>query len=101
MNGHCAIYAWDTPDSAAKCKTTQPAHFDHVEIDIKKIAVAGPIKDARGQSICSIFSLKIASVAEVEALLRADPYFGAGVWERWEIHPFIPVAGEWIGDKKC
>jgi len=25
--------------------------------------------------------------------------FGAGVWERWEIHPFTPAAGEWIGGK--
>lgn len=99
MNGHCAIYAWDACGSAAKGKTAQSAHLDHVEINIGKIAVAGPIKDAGGQSIGSTFILKIAPVAEAEVLFRADPYFGAGVWERWEIHPFTPAAGEWIGGK--
>lgn len=99
MSSHFTIFAWDTPGSAEHRSTQQAAHFAHVETILDKIALAGPLRDADGQSIGSLFVLKVATAEEAEMLFRADPYFKAGVWERWEIHPFLPAAGEWIGGK--
>jgi uncharacterized protein len=99
MTGHFVIYAWDVTDSSQKRAETQAAHFAHVEKMLDQIAIAGPIKDDGGQNIGSLFVLKVGTAQEAETVLRADPYFKAGVWERWEIHPFLPAAGEWIGGK--
>lgn len=96
---HFVIYVWDVPNSAEARAKTQAAHFAHVESILHQIAIAGPVKDDGGQNIGSMFVLKVATSDGAEAILHADPYFKAGVWERWEIHPFLPAAGEWIGGK--
>ena len=64
---------------------------------MERIAVAGPLKDAGGANIGSLFVLNVESAAEAEAALRSDPYFAAGVWAKQEIHPFLAAAGEWVG----
>lgn len=64
-----------------------------------KIAIAGPLRDENGLSNGSLFVFKTMSPEEAEELFRSDPYFKAGVWTRWEVHPFLPAAGEWIGGK--
>lgn len=99
MSSHFVIVAWDGPDSAEKRAATQEAHFAHVEAVMDKVAIAGPVKDTDAVNVGSLFVLKVASSEEAEALLRADPYLAAGVWDRWTINPFLPAAGEWIGGK--
>lgn len=99
MNKHFTIYAWDAPGSAKPRATQQTAHFAHIETILDKIALAGPLRDDAGQSVGSLLIFKVASAGEAEMLFRADPYFKAGVWERWEIQAFQPAAGEWIGGK--
>ncbi|MGL5839796.1 MAG: YciI family protein [Sphingorhabdus sp.] len=99
MREYFAIYAWDAPGSASKREAARDAHFAHVETIIDHIAIAGPIKDKEGLNIGSLFVLKVQSHKAAEELFHADPYFAAGVWGRWEIHPFLPAAGEWIGGK--
>ncbi len=99
MTGHVAIYAWDRPHSADARAAMQTAHFAHIETIMDRIAIAGPIKDDAGNNIGSLFILKVASAGDADTILRSDPYFDAGVWERWEIHPFRAAAGEWIGGK--
>jgi uncharacterized protein len=94
---HFVIVAWDGPNSLEKRAANRDAHFAHIETVMEKIAVAGPLKDDAGVNIGSLFILKVASHAEAEALLRADPYFAAGIWDRWTINPFLPAAGEWTG----
>lgn len=96
MTGHFSIFAWDRPGIAVLREETRSAHFRHIETVIDQIAIAGPIRNEEGQNIGSLLVLKAASPAEAEAIFRADPYFKAGIWERWEIHPFLPAAGEWI-----
>jgi hypothetical protein len=99
MSSHFAIVAWDGPGSAEKRDSAQAAHFAHVEAIMDRIAIAGPLRDDTGQSIGSIFVLRVESAVEAETLLRADPYFAAGVWDRWTINAFLPAAGGWIGGK--
>ena len=96
---HFAVMAWDVPDSAAIRNAVRADHFAHIERIIDKVAVAGPLKDADGNIIGSLVVLNVADAAEAEAVLKSDPYFKAGVWGRWTIHPFLAAAGEWVGGK--
>jgi uncharacterized protein len=96
---HFCIYAWDMPNSAPLRRDARDAHFAHIETVLDKIDVAGPLKNDDGDNIGSLFIVKVANRADAEAFLRADPYFAAGIWQRWEIHPFLPAAGKWIGGK--
>ena len=96
---HFAVMAWDIADSAPVRAAARDAHFSHIERIIDKVAVAGPLKDGSGTIIGSLVVLDVADADEAEAVLRLDPYFAAGVWERWTIHPFLAAAGEWVGGK--
>lgn len=96
---HFAIMAWDIANSAPIRAAMRDAHFSHIERIVDKVAVAGPLKDADGAIVGSLVVLNVADAAEAEAVLRSDPYFTAGVWERWTIHPFVAAAGEWVGGK--
>jgi uncharacterized protein len=93
------ILAWDVAYSAPRREKALAAHFAHIETVMDHIAVAGPLKNDSGGNIGSMFVLKVDSVADAEAILKVDPYFKAGVWERWTIHPFVGAAGEWVGGK--
>ncbi|KAI8878620.1 hypothetical protein K501DRAFT_228135 [Backusella circina FSU 941] len=41
----------------------------------------------------SILIFKANNAAEVDTLLKNDPYFKAKVWEKWDIYPFRPAIG--------
>lgn len=94
-----AILAWDRPGAHDTRMATRDAHFSHVERVIDSIAVAGPLRTADGGFAGSILIVKAGGVDEALAMLEADPYFQAGIWERWEIHPFVAAAGEWVGGR--
>jgi uncharacterized protein len=94
---HFVVLAWDAPDSAAARAATRDAHFAHISTVVDRIAVAGPLKDDAGATIGSLFVLSVESAAAAEALLRADPYFTAGIWAKWSILPFVAAAGTWVG----
>ncbi len=93
------ITAWDAPGSGAARDAQRAAHFAHVESIIESFAVAGPLYDADGRITGSMVVIKAASAAEAEAVLKSDPYYQAGVWERWTIHRYRAAAGDWVGGK--
>lgn len=95
--GQFVVLAWDVADSAPIRDAARDAHFAHIGRMMEKIAVAGPLKDADGANIGSLFVLNAGDAAEAEAVLLSDPYFAAGVWDRWTVHPFLAAAGEWVG----
>jgi uncharacterized protein len=97
MTTHYAIIAWDVPDSAQKRADARDAHFAHIGKVIDQIAIAGPLKNDAGDNIGSMLIVRAKTMADAEAMLKQDPYFAAGVWERWTINMFVPAAGEWVG----
>lgn len=96
---HWAIIAWDSPDAAAKRDTHRAAHFARIDGILDRLAIAGPMKDDAGAFTGSLVIVTAETRAEAQAILEADPYFAAGVWDRFEIHDFLPAAGAWAGGK--
>jgi uncharacterized protein YciI len=99
MNQTFAILAWDSEQGAAKRAEHRAAHFAHIETVMEKIALAGPLKDDDGNFVGSMVVAHVPNRDAAEALLRSDPYFAGGVWEKWEIFPFLAAAGQWVGRK--
>lgn len=96
---HFAIICWDAPDSASIRAAARDLHFARIERIMDNLAIAGPLKDASGAFIGSLVIVKAEDETEARAILEGDPYFIAGVWARFEIHDFMPAAGEWIGGR--
>lgn len=94
---HFAIIAWDAPGSAPIRKAAREAHFARIDGIIDSLAIAGPLRDEAGDFVGSLVIVTAADEAGARAILEADPYFAAGVWDRIEIREFLPAAGQWIG----
>lgn len=94
-----AIHLIDRPDSAEPRAASLKDHLEFVEANLSRIQVAGPLRDADGQTRGSLYVLNAADQSDAMALLQADPYFTAGVWETPVIHEFLGVAGDWVGGK--
>ncbi len=99
MSKAYAVMAWDGPNGTAKRDEFRRQHFAHIQTIIDKVLIAGPLKDAAGAFTGSLVVVKADDEAEAEAILKSDPYFKAGVWDRWDIQFFLPAAGDWVGGK--
>lgn len=98
MSGLQVVLCRDAPNSAAPREAAQVAHFAHVERILDRIAVSGPLRDAEGRATGSLLILRVIDAAEAEAIMRAAPYYIAGVWAEMQIETFLPAAGDWIGE---
>lgn len=94
---HFAVIAWDAPGAEPIRAAHREAHFARIDGIMGQLAVAGPLRDAAGRFTGSLVIVKADDEAGARAVLEADPYHAAGVWDRFEIHAFLPAAGEWIG----
>jgi uncharacterized protein len=94
-----AVIARDRPGAEAARMAARADHFAYIERILDRIAIAGPLKDEEGRFIGSILIYDVSDAAAARALVEADPYFAAGVWETPEIHAFTAAAGAWIGGK--
>ena len=97
--GTYVLLAWDVPGSDVIRTEHRAAHFAHIERTIDSILIAGPMKDPSGAFTGSMLVVKAENETAATALLKSDPYFDGGVWDRWEVHEYVAAAGEWIGGK--
>jgi uncharacterized protein len=83
------IIGHDSPDGQEKRNLHRQAHLDRMDPLDKagKVLLAGPFTDKAG----SLIVLNMASLEEVQAFLKDDPYVTQGVFNRYEIHPFMQV----------
>lgn len=91
------IHAIDGPDGAEIRPQLIGAHLAHVEAHIDRYFVAGPLKNAGGQTIGSMLVVEAADEADARAFLDQDPYAGAGLWSQIHIAAFAAVAGTSVG----
>ncbi len=94
-----AIYCTDKPGTEQKRLDTRGAHFAHIEKTIDNLFVAGPLKNARGDTVGSLLIVKAETAEDARAQLEADPYFHADIWADIRITEFTAAAGDWIGGK--
>lgn len=65
------------------------AHRQYIEQHRDRLFMGGPLLDDAGtRRIGSLLVLKVASRAEAQALMDAEPYNSNGVFERVVIHAF-------------
>ena len=91
------IHAIDGPGSAEKRPKLIGEHLAHVEANIDRYFVAGPLKNADGQTIGSMLVVEAADEAAARAFLNQDPYAGVNLWSEIHIAAFAAVAGTSVG----
>ncbi|APE28125.1 YciI family protein [Aurantiacibacter gangjinensis] len=96
MNTLYACWCRDGADAARLRDEHLAAHLAHIEANLDRYAVAGPLKDEGGTN-GSLLIVKATSREDARAFLEADPYFHAGIWPTIAIEPFCAVAGDWVG----
>ena len=94
-----AIVARDKPGASTTRMEKLKEHLAHVERELDRLAVAGPLRDEDGNFAGSLLVVKAESAAAARSLLEADPYFRADIWSDIQIHAFNAAAGEWVGGK--
>ena len=87
----------DAQGAAEARKRLLPAHLAYVEAHFDAYAVAGPILDASGVIVGSLFVLDVADQATAELIMIGDPYCAGGVYASMEAAVFRAAAGRWIG----
>lgn len=96
MGLYC-IHAIDGPGSAEKRPKLIGEHLAHVEANIDRYFVAGPLKNADGQTIGSMLVVEAADENDARDFLNQDPYAGVNLWSEIHIAAFAAVAGTSVG----
>jgi len=96
-----AFAAWcrDGPDAVRLREEHLGAHLAHVEANMDKLLLAGPLKAKDGACTGSLIVFAVATAAEARGLMETDPYHRAGVWSDVRIERFLPVAGTLVGGR--
>lgn len=92
-----AILCRDRTDAAEARKAATIAHLEHVEANMARYRVAGPLRDAVGAIHGSLLIIDAADADDARAFLAADPYHAAGIWGSVSIDAFHAAAGVWVG----
>jgi uncharacterized protein YciI len=73
------------PDKT-KIDEFRPPHREYLRglIEQKKLVLAGPFTDNSGGFIV----YDVADEVEVEAIIKADPFYTHGVFQTWKIRPW-------------
>ena len=95
-----SIYCKDAPGSAGPRQSKMTEHLQHIEEIEGRIKVAGPVMGSEGEGpVASLLIFEVDSLDEATAMLHADPYYRAGVWQEINIQEFKGVVGSWVGGK--
>lgn len=79
-----------TPDKELTA-AHRPAHRAYLSklIESNQLVVAGPFLDDSG----ALIVYEAESPEAAESLIKADPFFAAGVFQTWELKPWKTVFG--------
>jgi uncharacterized protein len=94
------IYAIRCVDGAGAAALRQQhlvAHLAHIEANIERYRIAGPLKGADGADIGSLLVIEATDAAAARAFVISDPYGAAGVWADVTVDVFLAAAGTWVG----
>ncbi|MDB5658186.1 MAG: YciI family protein [Cypionkella sp.] len=86
---HYVIHCLDHAGAVQKRLDNYEAHKAYLASARMKAVISGPLlADDEETMIGSCFIVEAASLAEVEAFNRADPFFMADLWATISIRPF-------------
>jgi len=95
-----AVYCRDKPgaDIARIRQEVLAEHLAHIERTIDDILLAGPLFSPDGKSVTgSLLIYKAASREAAQAMLEADPYFKADIWQEITFDVLYGAAGDAVG----
>ncbi|WP_299444351.1 YciI family protein [uncultured Rhodospira sp.] len=86
------IYCLDKPNSRDLRLRTRNAHLEHAKAHNEAIRLGGPLVTDDGEGMVgSLIVVDMPDKSAVEAFVRDDPYFQAGLFEAVLIRPFKQV----------
>ena len=95
-----SVYCKDAQGGAEARQSKLAEHLRHIETIEDKIKVAGPVVGPDGKEpVASLLIFEVDSVGEANELMKADPYYQAGVWQEINIQEYKGVVGSWVGGK--
>lgn len=83
-----AISALDKPQSLDLRLKTRPTHLAYWQDNAAAIVLAGPYLDPEGKPMGSLLVVKAEDAAGAEALIAADPYAQAGLFDSITVRPW-------------
>ncbi len=87
---HYIIHCLDHEGQVQRRLDHYEAHKAYLATKPIKTLISGPLLADDGQTmIGSCFLVEAATMAEVTAFHRNDPFFAAGVWDKVSIRPFL------------
>ena len=90
------VYLEDIADNAGIRAELLDRHMRHIGGFVDRIKLGGPIMRGDSDSPAGgILVLEADSEASVRAMVDADPYFQAGLWQDVKIHPFKEILNAW------
>ncbi len=89
----------DGADGTARRSAAIDAHLRFIESVWQRILVAGPLYDPGSKLVGSLYVVAAPDATSARALLEADPFFTAGVWEEIRLFSYTPAAGTWTGGR--
>jgi hypothetical protein len=92
-----AIVCRDRAGAADARKAATQAHLAHVEANMARYRVAGPLRDDDGVICGSLLIIEARDADDARSFLAADPYHAAGIWGSVSIDAFYAAAGTWVG----
>lgn len=97
INGYMVICHYAAGDHMAQLrKDALPQHMAHIERTVDRILLGGPLFEGENPA-ASFLIFKAESEAEALEMAKEDPYYAAGVWERFTVRRFVGGAGTLLG----
>lgn len=78
----------DKPGALERRLAVRPKHLEWIAAQGTKLKIGGPMMDAEGRTVGSLFLWEGDSREQVEALAAQDPYMQAGIFESVILRPF-------------
>lgn len=92
------VLTYDKPGTAPLRDQHLDAHLQHIEKNLARYVVCGPMhKDGSPELLGSFFVVLAANEADARALLDGDPYLTCGMYERIDVHQVTIAAGQALG----
>lgn len=89
-----ACVCTDKPEAGDLRQQTREAHLAHLRSHSDAIVSAGPLlSDDQSRPVGSLLIVEADTLEAARAMMEADPYARAGVFERIEVYPWRWVVG--------